>query len=178
MTDQPDRHRPESSPPESPDAPEPPESPESEGIPPVSQTSPEAASQDSPSAPRVLRRGDQEQAQRTAAFVVEAARHLVAMHCTDVIIFDVRGMSDVTDYIIIGSGTSERQIRSVSRELAKVARPYQLERFGSEADQGANWVVTDFVEVVVHLFEPAARAHYDLEMMWGDAPRIDYNEKK
>lgn len=123
---------------------------------------------------RPPRRQDDEQAQRTLAFVKEAARHLIDLHCTEVIIFDVRGKSELTDYIIIATGTSDRQIRSVSNDLAKLARDYDLQKFGTDADDAANWIVTDFVEVMAHLFEPATRAHYDLEMMWDDAPRIDY----
>jgi len=127
-----------------------------------------------PAAKRPSKRVEPTQAELTAKFVVEAARHMVDLHCTDVVILDVRGMSDLTNYIIIGSGTSDRQIRSVSNDVAKLAREYKLEKFGTDADQASNWVVTDLVEVMVHLFEVNTRAHYDLEMMWGDAPRIEY----
>lgn len=123
---------------------------------------------------RPARRSDTKQAKQTRDFVLEAARQLEDLHCTDVVIFDVRGISDLTDYILLASGTSDRQIRSVSREMATLAKNYDLERFGQDADGDANWIVTDFVEVVLHLFEPATRAHYDLEMMWGDAPRLEY----
>lgn len=126
---------------------------------------------------RPIRRRDDEQATKTAAFVKEAANHLTDLHCTDVIIIDVRGLSDLSDYIIIGSGSSDRQIRSISRSLEPIAKEFDLEKFGRDIDDQASWVVTDFVEVIVHLFDPAARAHYDLEMMWGDAPRINYKRK-
>lgn len=131
---------------------------------------------DAPSRP--IRRQDDEQSAKTAAFVVDAANHLEDLHCTDVIILDVRGKSDLSDYIIIGSGSSDRQIRSISHSLEPIAKQYNLEKFGRDIDDQASWVVTDFVEVIVHLFDPAARAHYDLEMMWGDAPRVEYKRKK
>ena len=135
----------------------------------------ESLQEDRPARP--VRRRDSEQAIKTKAFVVEAANHLNDLHCTDVIAFDVSEISDLSDYIIIGSGSSDKQIRSISRSLISIAKKYDIEKFGSDVDDQASWVVTDFVEVIVHLFDPAARAHYDLEMMWGDAPRIDYKRK-
>lgn len=126
--------------------------------------------------PRPSRRRDDAQARLTHEFICAAAAEMDSSHCTDIIVFDVRDMSDLTDYIIIGTGTSDRQIRSVSRDVADLAKKYNLEKFGSDSDEQANWVVTDFVEVILHMFEPAARAHYDLEMMWGDAPRIDWRK--
>ena len=108
------------------------------------------------------------------SFAVEAARLLRDRHCEDILVFDVRGMSDVTDYIVIASGTSDRQIKSVGSELESIAKAAGVERFGTEVDEPTNWLVVDFVDIVVHLFEPAARAHYDLEMMWGDAPQVKW----
>ncbi len=119
-----------------------------------------------------------ERRQKSAAdaqgFVVEAARLLKDRHCEDVSAFDVRGLSDVTDYILIASGTSDRQIKAVGDELEDTAKPHDLERFGRDVDEPTNWLVLDFVDVVVHLFESATRAHYDLEMMWDDAPKVDW----
>lgn len=129
----------------------------------------------SASSPRPDRRTDDAQANKTHRFVIQAARQLQDMHCTDVLVFDVRNLSDLTDYIIIATGTSDRQIRSVSHDLESLAREYDLQKFGHDIDEKANWVVTDYVEVMVHLFEPMARAHYDLEMMWNDAPRVDFS---
>ena len=51
-----------------------------------------------------------------------------------------------------------------------------LDRFGSERDADSTWLVLDYVDSIVHLFEPTARAHYDLEMLWGDAPKIDWRK--
>lgn len=133
---------------------------------------------DTPASLRPSRKTQQSpQARRTREFVVAAAAELHASHCSDVTIFDVRDISDLTDYIIIATGTSDRQIRSVSRDVATLARQYNLEKFGTDSDEQASWIVTDLVEVIVHLFETAARAHYDLEMMWGDAPRIDWRKE-
>jgi ribosome-associated protein len=107
-------------------------------------------------------------------FVVEASRLLHDSHAQDVVAFDVRGLSQLTDYLVIASGTSDRQIKAVAGHVEELAKDYHLQRLGTERDKEATWLVLDFVSVMVHLFEPATRAHYDLEMLWGDAPRIDW----
>ena len=111
---------------------------------------------------------------RVRQFVVEAARLLEDLHFDDILLLDVRGLCDVTDYLLIASGTSPRQIRSVGSEVADLAKASGLQRFGREVDDSTTWVVLDFVDVIVHLFDPEARAHYALEMLWGDAVRVDW----
>jgi len=113
---------------------------------------------------------------RNLEFAVQAARLTAASRCEDVLVFDVRGMNDLTDYLVLASGTSDRQIKSVGRDVEELAESNGLARFGRDTDgrgdHETTWLALDFVDVVVHLFDPAARAHYDLEMLWGDAPRI------
>ena len=109
-------------------------------------------------------------------FAIDSAKLLIGLHCTDIVIFDVRTLSEVTDYILIASGTSDRQIRSVGVEVNKLAKERGIGRFGHDADDASTWIVLDFIDLIVHLFEPSTRAHYDLEMMWGDAPKINWRE--
>ena len=115
--------------------------------------------------------------QQMRQFVIDAAQLLTDLHCHDVVVFDLRRLSDVTDYIVIGSGTSDRQIRSVSQDVEELAKQSKLDRFGREVDGAATWLVLDFIDAVVHLFEPNTRAHYDIEMMWDDAPRIQWQRQ-
>lgn len=107
-------------------------------------------------------------------FVLDAARLVTDLHCEDVVIFDVRGLTDMTDYIMIASGTSDRQIKSVADDLEDLAETAGLGRMGRELDAPSKWLVLDFIDVVVHLFDPETRAHYDLEMLWGDAERVHW----
>jgi len=111
---------------------------------------------------------------RSRAFAIEAARSLHDRHVENIVIFDVRGLSDLMDYILIGSGTSDRQIKAVGTELKTVARDMGFNSFGRDVDEATTWLVVDFVDVVVHLFDPPTREHYDLEMMWGDAQRVKW----
>lgn len=105
---------------------------------------------------------------------VESARLLADLKCEDVTIFDVTGLSQVTNYIVIASGTSDRQMKSVGADVAELGQTHGFEKYGSDRDNASTWIVIDMVEVMVHLFEPATRAHYDLEMLWGDAPTISW----
>ncbi|WP_432798972.1 ribosome silencing factor [Poriferisphaera sp. WC338] len=108
------------------------------------------------------------------AFVLEAARMLKDSHCEEVIAMDVRGASQICDYVLIATGTSDRQMRSVGDDLEELAENFDLSRIGHEKDPSVTWLVLDLGQVMIHLFEPTTRAHYDLEMMWGDVPRIDW----
>ncbi|MCZ6835038.1 MAG: ribosome silencing factor [Planctomycetota bacterium] len=105
-------------------------------------------------------------------FAIEAARLLHDRHCEEIIILDVTGLSHVCDYVLIGSGTSDRQMKSLAGELEDLAEENGEHVFRSNRDTGVTWIVIDFVDVVAHLFEPNQRSFYDLEQLWSDAPRI------
>jgi len=107
-------------------------------------------------------------------FAIEAARHLHDDKCVEVMVLDVRELSQVTDFIVIGTGTSDRQMRSSLKNIEEYGAQNGNPAFRSSADDRASWLLADFVDVIVHVFEPNARAHYDLEMLWGDAPRLEW----
>jgi ribosome-associated protein len=110
----------------------------------------------------------------TLSFAVAAAQSLSDDKCDDVIILDVRELSQVTDYIVIGTGTSDRQMHSALTSIEGIGRAQGFPVFRSSDDDRATWLLADFVDVVVHVFEPNTRAHYDLEMLWGDAVRVPW----
>ena len=133
---------------------------------------PMAAIAADPARPLPAREGPE--AEQARAFAIAAARTLADSRCTDVLVFDVRRLSQVTDYLIIASGTSDRQMSSAARDAGDVAREMGMQRYGGEADEQTLWLVQDYVTVMIHLFEPLTRAHYDLEMMWGDADVVTW----
>jgi ribosome-associated protein len=110
-------------------------------------------------------------------FSLEAARLMADRHCEDVQLLDVRGISQVCDYLLIGSGTSDRQMRSVADELSDLGAEQKLRAFHIDADSAATWVVVDFIGLVVHLFEPGMRAYYDLESLWSDAEPLQWQRE-
>lgn len=107
-------------------------------------------------------------------FAIRAARMASDDKCTDVLLLDVRGLSQVTNYIVVATGSSARQMASVLDHIEDVGDEFDRRPFRVSKDVSTTWLLLDYVDVVVHLFEPNARAHYDLEMLWGDAPRVDW----
>jgi ribosome-associated protein len=107
-------------------------------------------------------------------FAVDAARLLSDNKCQDIVLLDVTSLSQVSDYLIVGSGTSDRQMRSTADDVIELAAKQGSSAFRKDVDDRTTWIVVDFVDVVVHIFEPNTRAHYDLEMLWQDAPRLEW----
>lgn len=114
-----------------------------------------------------------EQEEEARAMSIEAARSLSDDKCEDVVVLDLRGISQVTDFFVIASGTSETQMRSSGEHVIEIGERMGLKVHHSNLRSGpTKWYVVDFVNVVVHVFDPEERAYYDLEMLWGDAERV------
>lgn len=94
----------------------------------------------------------------------------------DVIILDLRGISSVTDFFVIATCTSDRQIRAVADHIEEHAREVGQKPFGISGYDSASWLLADYVDVVVHIFDAEHRSYYDLELLWGDAPRIEWEK--
>ena len=108
------------------------------------------------------------------AFAIAAARVADERHCTDILVLDLRGKSPATDYFVIATGTSDRQMRTVADEISQEAKQYDLHRFGRAGYEQARWILLDFIDVVIHIFDKEYRDYYDLELLWGDAKRVKY----
>ncbi|MGB3340797.1 MAG: ribosome silencing factor [bacterium] len=107
----------------------------------------------------------------------DAARYLAKLidekKGYDIIIFDLRGLSPITDYFVICTGLSDIHNRNIAGALIDHEKPYHFEGLES-----GNWVLLDFVDVIVHIFLKEIRDFYGLERLWGDAPRIEYSHDK
>jgi ribosome-associated protein len=134
----------------------------------------EAASNPKPEPARTSKSAPAAPADAARTLAIECARLVRDDKCEDVQLLDVRGLSQVTDYLIVASGTSERQMRSVLQHVDELGTKHGYSSYRSHSDDRSTWLLLDFVDVVVHLFEPNTRAHYDLETLWGDAPRVDW----
>jgi ribosome-associated protein len=119
----------------------------------------------------MAKKGEKDAA-RTLA--IEAARIASDSHCEDVVILDLRDISPVTDYFIVATGTSSRQMRSVADDIALFGKGIGQPAWQKAGMDSSQWVLLDFVDVVVHLFDEQARGYYDLELMWGEAPRVEW----
>lgn len=119
--------------------------------------------------------GDQPQpAVSGLQFAKEAARIADDSRAENVVILDLRGICSVTDFFVIATGTSDRQMRAIIDQIAEYGKRVGQMRFGLSGYDTATWVLADYIDVVVHLFDAQRRQYYDLELLWGDAPRIDW----
>ena len=109
-------------------------------------------------------------------FAIEAARMAANTRCTNVVVLDVDGLSPVTDFLVLATGTSSRQMRSVCDDLSEMAVERRHRPFGSDGLTGETWMLVDFVDVVFHVFNPESRAFYDLDNLWGDAKPVEWKE--
>lgn len=115
-----------------------------------------------------------QQRKQSLGFAIESARLADDLHCEDVVLIDVTGYSPSTDFIIIASGSSDRQMRTCAEQVRDLGRKQNHSEARIEADDRATWIVCDAADVILHVFEPNTRAHYDLESMWPAAKRIDW----
>ncbi len=114
----------------------------------------------------------------TRQLAVAVARIAHDSHCDDILVLDLRGQSPITDYYVIATGTSDRQMRSVADEMADHGKAGGSPVWRVSGHDSAEWILLDFVDIVVHLFEHERRSYYDLELLWGDAPRVPWKRKK
>jgi ribosome-associated protein len=90
---------------------------------------------------------------------------------TEVVILDLRGKAAYADYMVIGSGESERQVSAMAEHVENTLRPEGTRPVGTEGYDSGGWVLLDYGDVVAHLFFSEVRAYYDLEGLWADAAR-------
>lgn len=99
--------------------------------------------------------------------VVEALDDAKAV---DVRTLDVRRLTDVTDYMIVASGTSTRHVASIARRLVDAMREGGERPLGVEGEDVGEWVLVDFGDVVAHIMHPQTRDFYNLEKLWSQSP--------
>lgn len=96
----------------------------------------------------------------------------------DIVILDVRELSSVTDYFVLASGTSEPHLRAIVDEITdKLRDEHNVRPRAIDGTLQAAWVVLDFFDVIVHVMRQDVRERYDLETLWGDAPRVRTRKK-
>lgn len=105
-----------------------------------------------------------------------AAQEAVDRRGRDVLLLDLRGLTSATDYFVLASGESDVQVKAIADRIedrlkAEGARPWHV-----EGARRSNWVLLDYIDFVVHVFHREARAYYELERLWGDAPVESFSE--
>ncbi len=92
----------------------------------------------------------------------------------DIVVLDMRGITPLYDFFVLVTGTSRRQIHAIAEETDAAMHSQGDTRLGIEGYEASRWVVQDYGDVVVHVFDPDARSYYGLEDLWADAPRVDW----
>jgi ribosome-associated protein len=91
----------------------------------------------------------------------------------DLLVLDVRGISSITDYFVLASGSSEPHLRAISEAImGKLNEDYGVSPRAKDGTLQTGWLVLDFFDVIVHVMRGEVRQRYDLESLWGDAPRL------
>ena len=110
-------------------------------------------------------------------FACYAARLLADNRCEQIVVLDLRRLSQVTDFFVIASCTSDRQMGSMAGDLDELARRQHQAVYRQHGVASGQWAVIDFVDVVVHLMMPEPRRYYDLESLWADGRPVDWERQ-
>jgi ribosome-associated protein len=94
----------------------------------------------------------------------------------DLVVLDVHEQTSIADYFIVCSGRSDRQVQSIAQGLVDDAAEAGVKPFAVEGAQRGHWVLMDFSDVIVHVFYQPVRKFYDLDGLWGHAPRAKLPE--
>lgn len=102
------------------------------------------------------------------------ARTAADQKARDIVVLDMRGISRLYDYFVLITGNSRRQIHTITEEIDAAMRAQGDLRLSIEGYEASKWVVQDYGDVVVHVFDPDTREYYALEELWADAVRVDW----
>jgi ribosome-associated protein len=94
----------------------------------------------------------------------------------DIVVLEVAELTVLAEYFVIATGRNVRQINAIAREIDRQMEELDQPRLGVEGEAESGWVLIDLADVIVHLFTPRMRELYDLEMLWGDAPRVEWQD--
>ncbi len=93
-------------------------------------------------------------------------------------VLDVGKLTSIADCFVICSGINKRQLKSIANDIEEKLAALGIRRLGIEGLNDAKWVLLDYGEVIVHLFDKETRMFYDLELLWGDAPQVKWQSKE
>lgn len=92
---------------------------------------------------------------------------------SDLIVFEVGGLTTVADYFIICSAESHRQVRAIRDHIEDALSKHGCHLFSAEGEETGRWILMDYSDLIIHIFKDDVRSFYALERLWGDAPRLD-----
>lgn len=102
------------------------------------------------------------------------ARAAADSKAREVVVLDMRGVTPIFDFLVLTTGASRRQMHAIAEEVDDAMRAAGDHRLGIEGYEASRWIVQDYGDVVVHVFDPEAREYYALEDLWADAKKVDW----
>jgi ribosome-associated protein len=111
-------------------------------------------------------------AREGAQRVQRAAQLCLDMKANDVVLLNLQGVTDMTDYFVIASGTSDTHVRSIGEHVISEMKKAGLTVHHTEGLQQGRWVLLDYFDFVVHIFHPTLRSFYQIERLWSDAETV------
>jgi len=105
-----------------------------------------------------------------------SANIILERKATDPVLFEVGRLTSITDYFLIASGTSSRQVQAIAQHLERRMKEEGFTPSGKEGERDGHWILLDYGDVVVHLFYQPVREFYDLEGLWFEAPRVEIDK--
>lgn len=111
------------------------------------------------------------------AEVSKAVRAALDKKAADVVVLDLRSTSAFTDFFVLCSGTSQRQVKAIADAVEEALRAARVRPAHVEGYDRADWILMDFFTFIVHVFTPQTRTFYALERLWGDAERIEVSDE-
>jgi ribosome-associated protein len=116
-----------------------------------------------------------EQHNRSLERALAAARVADLNRGRDIVILDLRELTPVFDYFVLATGTSRRQLHAISEEIDDVLESeFHDRRMGIEGYADSRWILLDYGDVVIHMFDDETRGYYDLEHLWAGAKRVPF----
>jgi ribosome-associated protein len=108
---------------------------------------------------------------------MDAAQYAIEKKATDVRLLDLTGITSMTDFFVIASGDSDRQVKAIAESVIVGMRDKEgMSPWRSEGWDSLKWIIIDFVDFVIHVFQTEARVYYNLERLWGDAPTTEVKD--
>jgi ribosome-associated protein len=104
---------------------------------------------------------------------VTAREALIDKKGLDVVLMDVRELSSVTDYYVIATGTSAPHLKALFQHLQGILKEKGVSCFRKSGTPESEWLIADYVDLVVHLFSETTREYYGLEQLWSDARKVE-----
>ncbi len=115
--------------------------------------------------------------ERSLQLALAAARTAAENRGQDLVVLDLRDITSFFDYFVIATGASRRQLHAMSEEIDRVLeKDLGDQRLGIEGYEESRWILLDYGNVVIHLFDAGTREFYDLENLWAEAKRVDLTE--